>query len=103
MMNISDFSISEVALELLCERFGVKELALFGSRAREDYASSSDVDILVEFFPESEIGYIGFDDLREGLASLFDRKVDLVSKRGLKPRVRAIVLPQSKSFYHASR
>jgi hypothetical protein len=57
-------------------------MALFGSFSRGDQLDSSDIDILVEL--NGKIGS-GFIDLAEELESAFGRKVDLISKNGIKP------------------
>src|SRR3954469_2059460 len=102
MLAVSDFSIAESTLEALCKRFGVKELALFGSRARGDHNANSDLDILVEFLPDAHVGLLELSGMQIELEELFERKVDLVPKRALKPLIRDSVLSQAKPFYHAS-
>ncbi|MEY2969321.1 MAG: hypothetical protein RIQ64_1948 [Actinomycetota bacterium] len=59
-------------------------VSLFGSMARGDDTESSDVDLLVEFRPNSSI----FDlmDIQESVESLLGISVDVVSVGGLKPR-----------------
>jgi predicted nucleotidyltransferase len=61
-----------------------RSVALFGSVARGDDTSDSDIDFLVEFEPGSSL----FDlmDLREALAELLGEPVDVVSVGGLKER-----------------
>ena len=61
----------------------------------------SDIDILVEFEPDTPIGLWEFAGLQDELRELLGRKVDLVSKRGLKPRVRPYVLRDAKVIYAA--
>ena len=61
----------------------------------------SDIDILVEFEPEAPIGLWEFGHMEGELSVLLGRKVDLVSKRGLKPRVRPYVLRDAKVVYAA--
>ncbi len=60
--------------------FGIKEIGIFGSYAREEQTELSDVDILVEF--EREIGW-EIVDLKDYLEKLLGVKVDLVSKNGI--------------------
>lgn len=69
----------------LQKRFPLKSLALFGSYARDSATVASDVDILVEFTSP-----VGFEivDLAEELERILDHKVDLISKKGLKPYYR---------------
>ena len=61
----------------------------------------SDVDIMVEFEPGVRIGLIRFESLVEELESLAERRVDLVTKRGLKPWVRSEVLKDACVIYAA--
>ncbi|MCI0707290.1 MAG: nucleotidyltransferase family protein [Ignavibacteriae bacterium] len=69
--------------EELRARFGVKEIGIFGSSARGDAGAKSDIDIVVDF--EKPIG-LEFTELADYLESLLSSKVDVVSKRGIKPR-----------------
>ena len=70
---------SKPALE---REFPVWRLALFGSVARDEADEQSDVDILVEVEPSIGLGFV---TLAERLESLIGHKVDLVSRRGIKP------------------
>jgi len=70
---------------LLTKQFKVKEIGIFGSVVRGEDKETSDVDILVEF--EEPIGFFKFLELEEYLSDLIGRKVDLVSKKALKPRI----------------
>ncbi len=67
----------------LYERYPIKSLAVFGSYARNEQCSDSDLDMLVEFN-----GQVGgkFIDLADELERLLEVKVDLVSKKGVKER-----------------
>jgi uncharacterized protein len=68
------------------DRFGAKHLSLFESAARDELRDDSDIDVLVEF--EQAATYDGNFDLKEFLEQLLGRRVDLVTEKGLKPRVR---------------
>lgn len=65
----------------LSQRFYVSTIGLFGSITREDFNESSDVDIIVDF--SKPIG-IEFIDLADFLENSIKRKVDLISRNGLK-------------------
>lgn len=65
----------------LQRKFPLKSLALFGSYARNEQTDTSDIDVLVEF--SEPVGF-EFIDLIEELERLFNRKIDLVSKKGIK-------------------
>lgn len=66
----------------LIHKYHVNSIALFGSVLRNDFSDKSDVDILVDF--NRPIG-IEFIDLADELEIILARKVDLVSKQGIKP------------------
>jgi uncharacterized protein len=66
-------------LQLLCARFGVKRLALFGSVLRADFdATRSDLDVAVEFDSVSAATARDYFLLKSALEGLFGRTVDLV-------------------------
>lgn len=88
------------ALVDLCRRNEIKELALFGSATREDFRpDASDLDLLVEFQADAPIDFFGFLSIQEELEELFQRKVDLVSKRGLNRHIREEVLSSREVLY----
>ena len=74
------------------EKYGVKEIGIFGSFVRGEAREDSDVDILVEF--EKPIGFFKFLELEEYLSNLIGRKVDLVSKKALKPHIGKYILEE---------
>jgi predicted nucleotidyltransferase len=70
-------------------RFGMRSLALFGSRAREQPHAKSDFDVLVEFDgPATSARYFG---LQFFLEDLLGGPVDLVTERALRPQLRPFV------------
>jgi predicted nucleotidyltransferase len=85
----------------VCRRYDVHELAVFGSAVRGDIRPDSDIDILVEFQSNARVGLVKFASLSEELESLLGRRVDLVTKGGLKPRVRPYVLREAQVVYAA--
>ncbi len=95
--------VSPADLERLCAEFQVAELSLFGSALRSDFRLDSDVDVLVTFLPEADVGLLELAGLQIRLGELFRRKVDLVPKAGLKPLVAKEVLPAAKVIYAAGR
>jgi predicted nucleotidyltransferase len=70
---------------------GVSHAALFGSRARGDNRPDSDIDIMIEVDPAAGIGVYEYVALKDYIAALFDRPVDVVSRDGLKPYVKPAV------------
>ncbi len=73
----------------LAERFGVTELALFGSFARDEATDGSDVDILVRYDgPATSRSYFGVQFYIE---DLLGRRVDLVTHKALRSELRPYV------------
>jgi len=67
-------------------RLGVKGLSVFGSVARDESTPESDVDVLVEF--EGAATLSRYMDLKLLLESILGRRVDLVTRNGLRDRIR---------------
>ena len=74
----------------LTKQFGVKSLLLFGSVARDEATSVSDVDLLVEF--NRPVGYFGLFALQDYLEKLLGCPVDLGTPDSLKPYVKEHVM-----------
>ena len=77
----------------LNERYGVKELGIFGSYLHGEQKTKSDLDLLVEF--EEPIGLFDFIRLENELTRLIGIKVDLVMKDALKPRIKDRVIKEA--------
>jgi predicted nucleotidyltransferase len=76
------------------ERFGVIEIAIFGSYARNDQREDSDIDIMLDF----KEGYKTFDnymDLKFYLEDLLGKKVDLVIKSAIKSRLKPFIIEEA--------
>ena len=71
-------------------QYGVKSLSLFGSVARDEATSASDVDLLVEF--SRPVGYFGLFALQNHLEKVLGCSVDLGTPGSLKPRIRERVM-----------
>jgi predicted nucleotidyltransferase len=69
----------------LRKKFKVKTIGVFGSYVRGEQKRGSDVDVLVEF--EEPVGLFEFMRLEFYLSDLLGVKVDLVSKKALKPYI----------------
>lgn len=74
--------------EAVLRKRGVAHAALFGSRARGDQGPESDTDILIEFDPAARITLFDYAGLKDYIADLFDGRVDVVNREGLKPYVK---------------
>jgi predicted nucleotidyltransferase len=68
---------------------GVRHAALFGSVARGDASTFSDLDILIELAPDAKLDVFAYAGLKRYIASLFAGPVDVVNRDALKPHVRS--------------
>jgi uncharacterized protein len=75
----------------LISKYYVSSIGLFGSVVRNDFTANSDIDIIVSF--NRPVG-MEFIDLANELEEKLDRKVDLVSKNGIKEKYYKIIEPQ---------
>lgn len=98
-------SIPREAISRFCQRWGIVELALFGSVLRDDFRPDSDIDVLAT--PAASARWTLFDlmHMQEELSELLGRPVDLVSRRGIESsrnflRRRAI-LDSARTVYAA--
>jgi len=101
LLQLGTVTVEQDRLVELCRQYRVRELSVFGSVARGEMRPASDVDILVEFLPGAEIDLVDFAGLMLELSKLVGRKVDLVSKNGLKPLIRSSVLAEARLLYAA--
>ncbi len=77
-MPVAHIEISEAEIAKLCQRNGIRKLALFGSALNDRFSESSDIDLLVEFQPHQRIGFFRLADIEHELKQLLGgRAVDL--------------------------
>lgn len=74
----------------LCAKHGARNVRVFGSVARGEADEASDLDLLVEMEPGRSLLDLG--GLQMDLEGLLGRRVDVVTVRGLKARIRERVL-----------
>jgi len=79
----------------------VVRVALFGSAARNELRPASDVDVVVDLDARSTVGMFEQVRMADELEKLFGRKVDLVTRDGLRPHVRATVVREAIVLYEA--
>lgn len=100
MLIAPDVEVDDTALAAICDRYGIAELKVFGSRARGTALPASDIDVLYTLRPGRTLGW-EIEQLTDELADLFGHNVDLVSLRALHPRLRPAVLSEARPLYAA--
>jgi predicted nucleotidyltransferase len=83
-----------------CQRHSIRRLALFGSALRDDFTPESDVDVLVEFLPETHLG-MGYYVLGDELAEILGYPVDLRTEQELSKYFHDEVMAELEDVYVA--
>src|SRR5689334_20829523 len=83
-MTVANIELPEAELRAFCEKWGIIELALFGSVLRDDFGPDSDIDVLVTFREESAENVFNRPAMKDELWALFGRPVDLVNRRAIE-------------------
>jgi predicted nucleotidyltransferase len=78
----------EAAYPALQRAYGLQDLWVYGSTARGEARSDSDVDVIVTFASGKTPGYFGLARLKRELEALLGTTVDLTTPGGLDPRLR---------------
>lgn len=72
----------------LLKKYSVIRIGLFGSFARNESTATSDIDLLVDFEDKS---FDNFMNLADELENIFERKVDLLTQKGMSPYIFPLV------------
>jgi predicted nucleotidyltransferase len=100
MLDIAtELPVEQIAA--ICRQYHVRELSIFGSALTDRFGPASDLDLLVVFEPDAEIGFLALAKMQRELSELVRRPVDLVSKAGLKPTIRHSVVACAQVIYAA--
>ncbi len=94
--------LNETTLAHLCERHHIRRLALFGSQLKGTARPDSDIDLLVEFFPEARTTLLDMAQIEIELSdALGGRKVDLRTPQDLSRHFRDEVVRTAEVQYVA--
>jgi uncharacterized protein len=77
---------------LIKKKYKINQLGIFGSYARSEQSESSDLDILIDYQEAPTL--IQLIELENDLSKAVGEKVDVVTKKGLKPRIARRVLSE---------
>ena len=97
-----NIAIPQTEIAEFCRKWRVRELSLFGSVLRDDFSPSSDVDVLVSFEPHSNWSLWDLIAMRDELATLFGRPVDLVEREALRNPIRRQRILSTREVVHAA-
>ena len=90
------------ALAAFCRKWRIRELSIFGSALRDDFAPDSDLDFLVSFEPGVPLDIDRLLDMKEELEAHFGRPVDLVEKDALRNPWRKYEILRTREVIYAA-
>lgn len=93
--------VDDAFVAAFAQRSGIRRLALYGSALRADFGPSSDVDILVEFFPGRTPGYLRLAEMELELEAALGREVELRTIGDLSRHFRDAASVSAREFYAA--
>jgi hypothetical protein len=93
MKNFTDIKTILASHKVELERkFKIRQIGVFGSFVKGEQKENSDVDILVEF--TEPVDFFEFLELEEYLENLLGMKIDMVTKKALKPYIGKYILEE---------
>ena len=87
------------ALKVCPHREVIKSLAIFGSYAKGTAGAGSDLDVLIELLPKSEIGFFELFDIQESLQANVGIRIDLLTPQAISKYFRDEVLADAEYVY----
>lgn len=76
--------INKNSMLKFCDRWQIKDVAVFGSVLRHDFDNKSDIDILVTFTDGSNVTLLNHIEMQKELDSIFNRNIDLLTRRSVE-------------------
>ena len=101
-MSKSKIKLPNEKIAAFCKKNHIRKLSLFGSVLRDDFRTSSDIDLLVEFENDKTQGFIGLSRMERELSAILNgRKIDLRTPQDLSKYFRHDVLAHAEVQYAA--
>ncbi|MBZ5625383.1 MAG: nucleotidyltransferase domain-containing protein [Acidobacteriia bacterium] len=98
-MATTQIPVPQAEIAEYCRRAGIHKLSLFGSVLTSRFSDASDVDFLVEFEPDQQVGYLRLTAMERELSAIFGRKVDLRTPDELSRYFRDDVMKAARVQY----
>lgn len=80
-------------------RSDIEKVSLFGSHIHGDFKNDSDVDVLIEFTPEANIGFFELARIKRNMEKHVRREVDLLTPEAISKYFREKVLKEAEMIY----
>lgn len=101
--SVAGLSWPSAAIDRLCRKWKVEQLAVFGSALRDDFGPDSDVDLLVRFAPDAEWSLLDHSRMERELEEALGRRVDLVTRAAIEESpnwvIRREILGSARTAY----
>jgi predicted nucleotidyltransferase len=98
---MSGLNINQQELIQICTKNKIDFLGVFGSAARGEMQTDSDVDILIRFSPEAKVGYFKLYDIEQelvvGLGTV--NPLDIVTQDAVNSRIKDRIYSELKTIY----
>ena len=92
-------NIPREKIKAFCQKHHICKLSVFGSALSDDFRSDSDIDILVEFYPDHAPGLIRLTGMEIELSDILGRRVDLRTPQDLSRYFRQEVIESAEVQY----
>jgi len=96
-MKMIDINTISEEIKPILMQYDVKFAGVFGSYARGDEKSSSDIDILVDF--NKPISFVDFFNMKESVSQKLEKEVDIVSLKSVVPYFKDYINKDLKIIY----
>ena len=104
-LSLGPITVDRIALAEICRKWGIGNVALFGSALRQDFTPQSDIDLLIEYLPGVRHSLFEYGAMHDDFAHVFGREVDVVHAEGIRasrnPIRREHILSSARPFYNA--
>ncbi len=100
--NTIGIRIPHEAIERFCARFGVVQVALFGSVLRADFGADSDVDVMLKFKPGHGFTFENTPEIQDELEAIFGRPVDVIEMDRIRNPIRRKAIMSSHRVVYAA-
>ena len=81
---LKDIKLPIHEIEAFCHKWQINKFALFGSVLRDDFRPDSDIDMMIEFNAQAHPTFAGLDQMENELKLIFNREVDLITRKGIE-------------------
>jgi uncharacterized protein len=81
--------------DYLFDKYGLVKIGIFGSFAREEQKSDSDIDLIIELKKDTQNIYEIKTELKNYFSSHFNRKIDIAREKYIKPRIKSEILKEA--------